>query len=61
MKTQHQIKVDEIKQASILFHEEISNKIDNLSNDPKFGYKKASLLSNIGARLDQFIEELKSI
>jgi len=58
MKTEHQTKVMQLKEDATIFHENISYKIDNLCNDPDFGFREASRLSHIADRLDLFINEL---
>ena len=57
MKEEHLLKLEEIKQQSIEFHEKISFEINHLCNT--IDYRKASRLSHIADRLDLFINELK--
>lgn len=58
MTKQHQQKVLNLKRDAAEFHEEISREIDDLCNDPEFGFREASKLSHIADRLDLFIKEL---
>lgn len=58
MKTEHQVKIMQIKEECNILHEKISMNIDDLCNDPAFGFREASHLSHIADRFDLFIKEL---
>lgn len=58
MKTEHQVKIMQIKEAFAAFHEIMSMKMDDLCNEPDFGFREASRFSRITDHFDSFIKEL---